>query len=204
MGKRTNKGYNIYQLRMYSVRDELFSKENYIDHESAKRKLLQYLEDEHNGPACSRGIIRKLDPIRKSWVVPTGINNPHALLLNPEEAVVEEWKLTLYDMGDRIIESARFSTAVTDKQAELVMLNKNAFYGVVSAREPGQQNFIISRIQLNEQFHVRVLNPTPAKHQDPHIPKSGENLALIYAKALAEDRAETERLKEAMRLQGDG
>lgn len=181
---------NIVQLRMYTVRDELVLKENSKSPEDAKEKLLNYFADEHYGPIYSRGTIRCLDLVLQGWRVAEAANNPRALLLD-EETPVEEWKLTLYDMGDNIIISEVFQESISESAVDAIMLNKNAFYGVVSAREMGVQFFTISQIQINKSFNLHV------NHTNN---KSKQNLALTFAKALAQDKAETERIMKQQHL----
>ena len=190
------KGYNVHQVRLYSLTDELVSKEAFVDESVADKALADYLSDEQNGPLYSRGCIRCLDPILRGWVVRNEINNPKALLFDPDQTEAEEWRVTLYDMGDNPIASHCTATQPTEKDVNLALLTHNAFNCVISAREPGSTRFVVVKIQINHGFNLSV-SGKDGRPVKPYMPKHGENLALVYAKALAQDQAETKRILDA-------
>lgn len=84
------KGYNVHQMRLYSITDDLVTKQTFIEHDEAKEFILESFADEHDGPLYSRGSIRSLDPISKGWIVPQAMNNPKALLFEGSLDIVDK------------------------------------------------------------------------------------------------------------------
>lgn len=156
-GKRPS-GNQLHQLRMYDCMDQLIIKSNFASEKTAKQKLLQYFTDEHDGPLYSRGIVRRIDPVLKHWITPLALNNSRAVLFDPGMFAVEEWRFSIYDIGDNKVETHSSATAFKDETIKIALQNRNAFYGVISAREPGasKKMFVISRIIINKLFNLHV------------------------------------------------
>ena len=180
--------YGVFQFRLYTVKDEFFFKRKFTSCKEAKERMLQYLFDEQYGFIYSRGTIRYLNRIMKDWVVNELVLNPAALLFNTEKTVADNWKLTLYDSGDRVIDSERFHADIGKKQVEMIMINKNAVYAVVSVWDMDLKDFRVARIHHNQSFKLYVFGPNDAPAK---MPQPGEDLMLAYARALNEDNAET-------------
>ena len=197
--KKTPRGYNIHQVRAYSLTDELEYKQNFIDPTTAEQTLMALMDDEQDGPLYSRCCIHCLDPILRGWIIRREDPNPKALLLDPEQTAVEEWCVTFYSVGDIPIARQCASERPTDKALAIEMLTFNAFNCIISAREPGTERFVVVEFQINRGFNLSVDVPD-RKPAQSYIPPKSENLALVYARALEQDRLESEAIQKAREL----
>lgn len=188
---KEKKGYNVYQARLYTITDELAIKHSFIDQEEARQFLFDFIQDEKNGPLFARAIIRCIDPVLKSWIVPWGIDNPKALLLDEDQAVIDHWRVTFYDMGDFVILKKESNEPIDEKMIQLLMMTNNAFYAVVSCQEVGNVGrFIISRKYLNKAFNLSVMD-----YDEKRVLKQQqEPLEECYKKLLDLDMDETKRI----------
>lgn len=190
------KGHNIYQVRAYSLTDELEYKQSFTNPKEADRTLLALLGDERQGPLFSRGCTRCLDPVRRGWIIRREIPNPRALLFDPEQTAAEEWRVTFYSMEDVPLASRCASERPSDQELAMEMLMFNAFNSIISAREPGSDRFVVAEFKINRGFNLSVDGPD-GKPAQSHVPQRGENLALAYAAALEQDRLESEAIQKA-------
>ena len=188
---KQRKGYNVYQARLYTITDEIVLKTTYIEEQEAKDVLLKYLNDENIGPTFARAVIRRIDPCLKSWIVPWSIDNPSALLVDEDNAAIDKWRITLYDMGDNIIDIKESQSTISEKTAQSMMFSVNAFYAVISCHESeSHDRFIISRTYRNKMFNLYVMDYDPEKIKA----QQKEPLEVCYARLLQQDREETERI----------
>lgn len=195
--KQAQKGYNVHQARLYSITDELVSKKAFINPDEALKHLISNMDDEKHGQLLSRGVMRVLDPLTGGWVVPKSIPNPKALLFDSTSILAEDWKIAFYDMGDCFMGSEVLGTEPSEETMELWMLNKNAFYCVLSGRSEGDADarFVVAKILHNKNFNLQVHGP------GPRTIRKGQNPELLYGKAFAQDRKENELLRKRLGLE---
>jgi len=198
-GEPKEKGYNVYQARLYSITDELVGKNTFIEKEDAIQYIFSCFEHEHDSPYFSRSIIRSIDPILKAWISPWGVDNPKALLYEDNGNNTDIWKATFYEMGDTVIISKIRDEAVPLEQLEKEMVLLNAFYVVMSCHEAGQpeDRFIISKIHRNKKFNLAVVGESYEQLVKSSRPRPDEKLEDIYKHLLEQDAAETQRINDA-------
>lgn len=192
MGSETEpKGYNVFQARLYTITDELAVKQCYIDIEEAKEMLLDCFKDERFGLQFARAVVRCIDPVLKSWIVPWSADNPKAALLDEGVSVVDRWRIALYDMGDKLFCTKTADQPITEQMAQVMMMSENAFYSVISCHEIGdQEHFVICRTYRNAMFNLTVVDDDPERLER----QKNEPLEICYQRLLKEDAEETERI----------
>ncbi len=186
------KGYNVFQARIYTITDDINEKITFMSKSRAIRHIQDSFNQERNGQLIARGVIRTIDPILRVWTVPWSVDNPHASLMDVDNAVVDLWKTTFYNMGDAVILSKTYEEEISENQLEKQMIALNAFYVVVSCHEIGMpERFVIAQTYRNKHFSLKILNYNP----DASKLKQGETLEQRYQQLLDEDNKETELIK---------
>lgn len=198
--EQKKKGYNIYQARLYTITDEIALKTTLVDIAEAQELLLGYFKQEQEGPLYARAVIRTINPVLKEWIIPWSVDNSSALLLNEETALIERWRITLYDMGDKVISSKEATEPISEQYARVYMMSANAFYSVISCQEAGTPNhFIISRTYRNKVFNLQVMGADPQRLQE----QQKEPLEKCYERLLQEDAEETARINAQRRYHSE-
>lgn len=191
MSKR--KVNNVFQCRIYDLHDNLVFKEMVSDLETGQKKIISTFEDEHYGATFSHGVVRCLDLGTKNWIVPPGggITNNHAAFFEPDITPADGWRITVYDMADNAFCTALSENPITEQMYSFFMVNKGAFYCVISARELGapEDIYTVASVNVNMLFSHHVDSDELPKPYD-----SLEELLDAFAKPLADDKAENERI----------
>lgn len=185
------KGYNVHQVRLYSITDELVSKNAFIDLEEAKQELFNYFKDEHYGKIYARGTIRAIEPNLEAWVVLFSVENPDALLFSNDEETVESWQVNYYDFSDFLIKSVKYDKPVPKKFIMISMLKMNAFYATVSCREMGNERYILADTYHNEAFNLTLIkdDAANARIKDESVP-----LEIRFKNLTEKDAEETRKI----------
>lgn len=142
--QKQQKGYNIYQARLYTITDEIALKNTYLEEQEAKDVLFKYFKDETLGSTFSRAVIRRIDPVLKAWIVPWSTDNPSALLIDEDNVIIDKWRITLYDMGDNIMDMQESESSIRQKTAQVMMLSVNAFIPLSPAENPETTAVLLS------------------------------------------------------------
>lgn len=170
------KGYNIYQTRVYSIMDQLEVKNNFIDFDKAWEYIWSLFKDEHYGVTYFRGIIRRIDPFLSQWLVAEkgGVNNPDALLLDPQNTLIDKWKYTYYSHNDELMDSEIFNEKISDEILQKQMKLRNCMYIIIAGHEigsPKNRCQIIEQV-LNKSFRIFVFTE---KKPDTKLNEKGMN-----------------------------
>ena len=191
MGNTKDKGYNVYQARLYTITDEIAYKTAFIDRKEAEEYLFEHFKDEHKGALFARAVIRTIDPNLVSWIVPWSVDNPNALLIDEENTAIESWRINYYNMGDFLIKSEKYNKPISKNRIMFNMMNMNAFYATVSCCEIGSPKYIISKTYRNMAFNLSLIQDDAAKARmkDTSIP-----LEEKYKKLIEQDAEETMKI----------
>ncbi len=185
------KGYNIYQARLYTITDQLAAKKTFIDKKEAEDYSLGYFKDEQDGALIARAVIRTIDPLCSAWLAVWSVDNPNAILCNEDSTSIVSWRINYYDKSDIQIETEYFTTPVSKMYIIANMIKKNVFYVTVSCCENGHTRSIISKTYRNKFFNLflTVDEDTIARINNTNIP-----LEEKYKSLIEQDMEETDRI----------